>query len=329
MSIGTIRDVVIPRLKDCRVISVTLTGGEPFVCPDIIEIVHLLRNANIRVGICTNGTSISQDQMKALVKIGNVHCNVSLDGFAPESHGKFRGDETSFVKTRETIYRLSQYQLLQGILVTPNNLAEINEYVELCKFAIQNGVTYVLMNPLSNMGRGVKSQEKLKTSDEVTQQIKEITFPFSDRIQVVYVRFPNDPKLPLIPCEAGNIIYVFVHGELAVCPYLVFAAKTPQSLYNPKEFIVGNIFEDADIADKLDAYNFHKRYHLGDNPTCKNCALSSQCGKGCPADIIASGQRIGALDPICSMANFSGRWSRWMELVKRKGYLSLSKVQME
>lgn len=329
MPIETISDVVIPRLKDCRVISVTLTGGEPFVCPDIIEIVHLLRNANIRVGICTNGTSISQDQMESLVKIGNVHCNVSLDGFGSESHGKFRGDKTSFVKTIETIHRLGQYRLLQGLLVTPNNLAEINEYVELCKFAVQNDATYVLMNPLSNMGRGIKAQEKLKTSDEVMQQIKEITFPFSDRIQVVYARFPNSPKLPLISCEAGNIIYVFVHGELAVCPYLVFAARTPQSLYNPKEFIVGNIFKDADIADKLDAYKFHERYHLGDNPTCSNCSLNSQCGKGCPAAIIASGQQIEALDPICSMTNLSGRRSRWIELVKRKGYLSLSKVQME
>ncbi|MCD6233154.1 radical SAM protein [bacterium] len=305
ISIRTIRNVVIPRLKECRVISVTLTGGEPFVHHEIIEIVRLLRDANIRVGICTNGTSISQSQIEALAKISNVHLNVSLDGFRPESHGKFRGDKTSFVKTIETIRRLSEYRLLQGLLVTPNNLAEIHEYVELCEFAIRNGATYVLMNPLSSMGRGVRAQKTLKAPDEVMRQIKEITSPFSDCIQVVYIRFPNDQKLPLIACEAGNIIYVFVHGELTVCPYLVFAAKTPQSLYKPQEFIVGNIFKDTDIADKLDAYKFHERYRLGDNPTCKNCSLSFQCGKGCPAAIIASGQQIEGLDPICSMINSS------------------------
>jgi MoaA/NifB/PqqE/SkfB family radical SAM enzyme len=127
MSIGIIRNVVIPKLKDCRVISVTLTGGEPFVHPEIIEIVRLLRNANIRVGVCTNGTSVSQDQMEMLAKIGNVHLNVSLDGFRPQSHGKFRGDKSSFVRTIETIRQLKQYQLLQGLLVTSNNLAEISE----------------------------------------------------------------------------------------------------------------------------------------------------------------------------------------------------------
>ena len=56
MPIGIIRNVVIPKLKDCRVVSVTLTGGEPFIHPDIIEMVRLFKNANIRVGICTNGT---------------------------------------------------------------------------------------------------------------------------------------------------------------------------------------------------------------------------------------------------------------------------------
>ena len=306
MPIGIIRNVVIPKLKDCRVISVTLTGGEPFVHPEIIEIVRLLRNANIRVGVCTNGTSVSQDQMETLAKIGNIHLNVSLDGFRPESHGKFRGDKTSFVKTIKTIRQLKQYRLLQGLLVTPNNLAEISEYAELCEFAVQNDAIYVLMNPFSSMGKEVKAQKRLKAPDEVMRQIREITSPFSDCIQVIYIRFPNDQKLPLISCETGNIIYVFTHGELTVCPYLVFAAKTPQSLYNPGGFIVGNIFKEADVADKLDAYKFHERYYLGDNPTCKNCSLSFQCGKGCPAAIIASRQRIEGLDPIYPMANFPG-----------------------
>jgi len=304
MPIGIIRNVVIPKLKDCRVVSVTLTGGEPFIHPDIIEMVRLFKNANIRVGICTNGTLIKQDQMEALAKIGNVHLNVSLDGFRPESHGRFRGDESSFVKTIETIRHLSRYQLLQGLLVTPNNFAKISEYAEICKFAIQNKATYVLINPLSSMGRGIKVQKILRTSDEAMRQIGKITFPFSSHIQLVYIRFPNKQKLPLGFCEAENIIYVFVSGEITICPYLVFAAKTPQSLHKPKEFIVGNIFKDADIMAKLDAYKFQERYHLEDNLTCKNCSLNSQCGKGCPAAIIASGQRIKeGRDQLCPKSN--------------------------
>jgi radical SAM protein with 4Fe4S-binding SPASM domain len=85
-------------------------------------------------------------------------------------------------------------------------------------------------------------------------------------------------------------------GELTICPYLVFAAKTPQSQHDPAEFIVGNIFTDPDIAARLDAYHFHQRYQVGANPTCQSCTLETACGKGCPAAVISAGERIGAVD---------------------------------
>lgn len=305
MPVDAIRKIVIPRLRSCQVISITLTGGEPFTHPNIIEIVRLLRSADIRVGICTNGVSVSQGQMEALVKIGDVHLNVSLDGFRPESHGKFRGNEASFVKTVETIRHLGQRRLLQGLLVTPNSLAKISEYAEICEFAVQNNATYVLMNPLSSMGRGVKAKSKLRVSNETMQRIRDTTSLFSSRIQIVYVRFPNNQKLPLGSCETGNIIYVFVRGEVAACPYLIFAARNPQSLYKPKKFIIGNIFKDADIAGRLNVYKFHEQYRLGDNSVCGGCSLNLQCGKGCPAAIIASGRRIEEPDSLCPIIDYS------------------------
>lgn len=302
MSFVDIENLLVPRLIACRVISVSLTGGEPFAHEKIVEIASLLRRNNMKVSICTNATFIKEGQMEALASLGEIYCNVSLDGFSPESHGKFRGDKDSFQKTVSTIRELAQHKLLQGLLVTPNNLAEVDEYSRLCESAVENSATYVLMNPLSSMGRGVKSVGKLAMPSEVMRQIDASTSQFSDRIQLVKIRFPNDRKLPLASCEAGNIIYVFTRGELTVCPYLVFAANTPQSLHEAEEFIVGNIFKDEDIADKLDAYKFGSRYKIGGNPTCEGCQINAQCGKGCPAAVIASGKKIEEVDTeVCPM----------------------------
>lgn len=295
MSLESVRDVLMPRLKECCVLNVTLTGGEPFTHPNIIEIVSLCKDAGMKVGICTNATCISEDQMKTLAALG-AHCNVSLDGFSPESHGRFRGDKASFATTIATIGMLARHGLLQGLLVTPNNFAEAEEYAKLCEFATANGATYVLMNPLSSMGRGVKMAEKLGASNEMMRQIANVTSHFADKIEIVHIRFPNEKKLPLAGCEAGNFIYVFTPGELTVCPYLVFAARTPQSQHKAEEFIVGNIFRDADISARLDRYKLHKRYRLGGNPTCEGCRLNAECGKGCPAAIISSGKRIEEVD---------------------------------
>jgi len=233
--------------------------------------------------------------MKALSEIGGVLLNVSLDGFRPDSHGKFRGNKASFFTTIRTIQALSQYKLLKGLLVTPNTLANIEEYVEICNFAVESGAAYVLTNPLSRFGRGIKSRDKIGTTDSIMQEIRKATSRFGSQIELVNIRFPND-RLPLASCEAGNIIYVFTAGEVTVCPYLVFAAKTPGSMHKPEEFIVGNILLDTDIAERLDDYKFHERYQVGDNQICKTCSLESRCGKGCPAAVISSGQRIGAVD---------------------------------
>lgn len=304
MLLESIRKVLIPQLKACRVVSITLTGGEPFVHPNILEITSLFRGAGMKIGICTNATCIKESQIEALTALGEIHCNVSLDGFSPESHGKFRGDKESFARTIATVRALGRHKLLQGLLVTPNNLAEVDEYSKLCEFTVENGAVYVLMNPLSSMGRGVRSINKLAASNEVMRQIAVATSPFAEKVQLIHIRFPNDKKLPLVPCEAGNIIYVFTHGELTVCPYLVFAARTPQSLHKAEEFIVGNIFRDADIAGKLDDYKLNHRYHLGGNPTCEGCSLNAQCGKGCPAAIIAAGKRIEEVDAeVCPMVS--------------------------
>jgi radical SAM protein with 4Fe4S-binding SPASM domain len=152
-----------------------------------------------------------------------------------------------------------------------------------------------LMNPLSSFGRGVRSQGRLAAPAQAMRAIQEVTQRFSaDGLDVVPIRFPND-ELPLGGCDAGNIIYVFADGQTAVCPYLVFAARTPGSKHADAEFLVGNILTD-DVVAALDAYDFHTRYRVGANATCPSCALTATCGKGCPAAVVSRGESIGAVD---------------------------------
>jgi radical SAM protein with 4Fe4S-binding SPASM domain len=132
--------------------------------------------------------------------------------------------------------------------------------------------------------------------------IQAVTERFRTRgIDVGHIRFPNDDK-PLVGCDIGKLIYVFADGQLAVCPYIVFAARTPQSRYEDREFLVGNIL-DHDIDTALDDFNFHDRYQVGSNAQCGGCGMNSSCGKGCPAAIISGGGRIGDVDSeVCPVS---------------------------
>lgn len=296
LPLSAFTDVLLPRLVRARVERLTLTGGEPFVHPDLLAMCRAVADSGLPVGLCTNATQTSDEQIAELSALGGVHINVSFDGFRPDSHGRFRGNRSSFQTTVTTTRKFAEAGLLQGLLSTPNALTCPDEFADLCAFAVEVGAQYVLMNPLSSFGRGVKSQGVLAADDDAMRAIKAVTDRFADQLDVVNIRFPND-DLPLGGCDAGRLVYVFTNGQVAVCPYLVFAARTPASRYADTDFLVGDILGPTDsVTGALDAYDFHRRFTVGNNPTCGNCSLNTGCGKGCPAAVVSRGGRIGDLD---------------------------------
>lgn len=288
-------ELVLPRLREGRVSRLTLTGGEPFAHPDLVAIVLAARRLDMTVTVCTNATLIKHHALDELAALGGVKLNVSLDGFAAGSHGRFRGSPASFATTKDTMRAIADRGLLKGVLVTPNNLAELDEYDELCRYARDCGAEFVLMNPLSSMGRGVRGVHRLGAAEPFMRALAERTAAFEDDLDVVRIRFPNDDR-PLSACEAGTILYVFANGDVTVCPYLVFAARTPESRHKDSEFIVGNLFQDQDIAARLDRYHLHDRNVVAADPVCGSCTLADTCGRGCPAAVIASGGQLGDRD---------------------------------
>ena len=295
MSAAALRSAI-GRLLAARVANVTITGGEPLVHPGLEDILSDLVGADLDVTVCTNGVNLGDDLIRHAAELGKVSFNVSLDGARAESHGKFRGDASSFERTVANIRRLAEAELLKGILSTPNSLAKPEEYAEILGLASEVGAAYLLLNPLSSFGRGIRNH-RLAVDQRQLRVIKDRLELASDQDspERVLIRFPNSSK-PLTGCIAGDLLYVFVNGDVTICPYLVFATENPGAQHRAEEFIVGNLFEDPDIVERIERYDFHSRYQVGDNDTCSGCSHNAACGKGCPAAVIAAGGRIGDLD---------------------------------
>jgi len=291
----------IPRLQQARVTNVTVTGGEPLVHADLPILLELLADAGFDVTVCTNGVTLTDELIERALAAGHIRFNVSLDGVTADSHGLFRGQRDSFEHTVESVRRLGDVGLLKGVLNTPNTLASLDEYDAIYDLAEDAGADYLLMNPLSSFGRGIRTGRRLKADEQTMTEIKGRVEKSADGLatEAVFIRFPNE-KRPLSGCIAGDVFYVFVNGDLAVCPYLIFATENPGAKHRREEFIVGNLFDDDDIAARLDAYKFHERYEVGRNASCAGCSANSSCGKGCPAAVVASGGSIGEVDAdIC------------------------------
>lgn len=260
ISYSLIKSDIIRKLKESKVKKVTLTGGEPLLHPDILDIVTALDDANIQSCICTNASLITEELLEQLKNL-NVHFNVSLDGISAGSHGLFReiSNPSRFTELLNNIQMIGQYNMLNGILTTPNRLTKAEEYTAICDHAIQSGAKYLLLNPLSPFGRG-KDAVNLTLSPNEMNEIKNqlnahiASLPCNDSFRIVYIRFPNCDGKVSAPCAAGLIPYIFTNGDIAICPYMVFAADNPDNDYSSSDFIVGNVFEDGSIAEKIRSY---------------------------------------------------------------------------
>lgn len=296
MDYNIIEKKILPQLIENHVTKVTLTGGEPFVYAKLFEVVKLFCENDISVGICTNATLITEEFLKKVCRYA-IHFNVSLDGFSNGSHGKFRGFKNPKIydKIIYNIKMIAKYNLLNGILVTPNNYSSISEYVQICKFAKECKAKYVLMNPLSQFGRGEEAVSLGFEKDNM-RKLQQETEIFNDNdMEVVYIRFPNDKKKPLSECTAGDIMYIFTNGDIAFCPYMVFAARDDSSIYEDNKFILGNIYDD-DFSWKKSMEEYHFPINLENS--CLNCTVKD-CKKGCYASKIACGNKLEDVDELC------------------------------
>lgn len=284
ISYQVINEIIIPKLVSANVTRVTLTGGEPMIHPEVLDIITAFIKRGIHITLCTNGTGFTDKIIDRLFKLGNVHINVSLDGFSFNSHGRFRGfsNKQSYDKVMQNIHLLGERKLLNGILCAPNHFSNNEEYINLCKFAKENHAKYVLFNPLSKFGRGNETQNLSYTMQELIdlrKTIEKLNLE-NEAFQIVFIRmFKEKASLNCeIQCDF-EIPYIFVDGSVAVCPYMVFATDSMRSKYQKKDFLYGNILDDE--------FNLHyamKQYSFINKGEMRK--------RGCIASKITNGLRL-------------------------------------
>jgi MoaA/NifB/PqqE/SkfB family radical SAM enzyme len=99
---------IIDEIADHNINSVLIRGGEPFLHPNILEILNYLDSKNFFISIDTNGTML-KEYAADLVRIGNIHITVSVDG-PEEIHDEVRGVKGCFQKTKENIMYLHELE---------------------------------------------------------------------------------------------------------------------------------------------------------------------------------------------------------------------------
>ena len=125
---------IIRNLQKLGVIYLGISGGEPFLRKDIVDIVGFAKDAGMYVGINTNGTINNEDLYTALMQRGLDTMCFSVDGASPKTHEQFRkncpfGRVVQSIQTAVRIRNDGKYrtQITTNTVVHRGNVDELEE----------------------------------------------------------------------------------------------------------------------------------------------------------------------------------------------------------
>jgi SynChlorMet cassette radical SAM/SPASM protein ScmE len=173
-------------LRRCAVMSVTLSGGEPFVREDLQDLIGGIVKNRMRFGILSNGTLITDEMAGFLSSTGRCDSvQVSIDGSVPTTHEAFRGQGT-FFRAIEGIKNLQRHGVPVTVRVTIHrqNVRDLEGIARLLLEEI--GLPGFSTNSASHMGLCRRNADILQlTPDEhslAMERMLDLTEKYNGRI---------------------------------------------------------------------------------------------------------------------------------------------------
>jgi len=143
---------MIEDLASFNVPALLISGGEPLVRPDVLDLAEYATALGVRVTFSTNGTLIDEKKAERIAKIGVTYVGISIDG-REERHDHFRGRNGAFRDAIRGIRNCRKAGIRVGIrfTVTQDNLPELGDVFRIVE---QEDIGRLCLYHLVYAGRG-------------------------------------------------------------------------------------------------------------------------------------------------------------------------------
>ena len=121
--------------KDAGMLYLLLTGGEPFLHPQIRQIMEGLHQMGLLISVNSNATMIDEDTISWLKECPPVRLNISLYGASDETYAVLCGNPLGFTQTINAIRLLKEagISVKLNCSLTPYNAKDLPRMVEIAK----------------------------------------------------------------------------------------------------------------------------------------------------------------------------------------------------
>jgi radical SAM protein with 4Fe4S-binding SPASM domain len=284
-----------------------LTGGEPLLRRDILEIVRRAAERGLWVVVGTNGVRITENVARRLADAGARGLSLSLDALDPDRHDRFRMVRGAWRNTVEGAGILNRTGL-PFIVQTTAGAHNVDELEAIADFAHERLAAKVWnLYFLVPTGRGQFVSDITPAQyDHVLASLFRIQQKFDRRMLVNAKCAPHYIKTVLenaaagvegVPvrtysdgaggCPAGtHYMGIRPNGDVTPCPYLPVFAGTLRTAS------LADLWTSSELFTSI-----RRRTALGGR--CGECEMNGHCG-GCRARAFGMSGDLMDEDPLCS-----------------------------
>jgi len=286
----------INQFADLGIYQIGISGGEPFMRSDILEILEYASNKNIKIAITTNGFFLDDKNIRKLKKIENISLiQVSLDGSNEETHDYIRQYKGAYKSAINAISGLVSEGITTGVVTTVMKL-NIDQVPDITKKVKQLGVSIYGARRFMPVGKGNKLRDSLLISKE--DYARHLQYWSDKKINDSDLEYIiEEPLLSIFEsekhsnsgCPAGNSYGAITSlGDIRACIFI------PLSLGNIRNKKFSQIWETSDIRNKIIGRAFEGK--------CSICNIKENCS-GCRAAAYAINNDLMGEDPFCFYDN--------------------------
>jgi SynChlorMet cassette radical SAM/SPASM protein ScmF len=280
---------------------IKVTGGEPFLAPNLFEYLDVFSRSKLSLGIETNATLLTEDMVRRLKRCHLKQISVSLDGSSAVVHEKVRAVKGCFEKAITGTRYLIEHGIYPQVIfcLQKINAHDLENTIEL---ADRLGVRSFEINPLSFANRASKTtMSEGLAIEEVLELERKVESEYSTRFPHMHIDLYLPPALKgmkelskhrLCTCKILNICGILANGDVSICG--IGRGNRALLAGNVKDQSIVQIWRQGMLFKEI-----REKIPFEMEGICGKCLFKFHCLGFCRADVLAAQRRLTDAYGLC------------------------------